>query len=108
MKRVLLIFFCLSFLTGCATLIARTPLREMGDADFPRSYPATYMDSMGLVDSFRPNGPYKGAFEWPLRIGSAILLLVDFPISIVTDTICLPLDILLYEPRDLGNPSNQD
>ncbi len=99
MKRVLIILLCFPFIIGCGTFLARSGLRSE-ISDIPRFYPATNVDGGIIVGSFI-NEDWS---PWPRRIGLFCLGLVDFPISIVTDTVCLPLDIWLYEPYEPSEP----
>lgn len=96
MKKVIFLILLVPFLAGCGTYFARSGWRNES-SDIPRFYPATAMD-YGMMSIWRdnPNTQRKS-------VGTKILWssvgLIDTPISIVTDTICIPLDIWAYEPR---------
>ena len=95
-KTLIILLLCLPFFTGCGTLCARTPWRNE-ISDIPRFYPATYFDGCLLIAPCNPNNEAWGSF--PRRLGIWCIGLVDLPFSLVTDTLCFPLDIWAYEPR---------
>ncbi|MFA6172798.1 MAG: YceK/YidQ family lipoprotein [Kiritimatiellales bacterium] len=95
MKKMMFVLFLLPLLTGCGTFFMRTGWRnELSDV--PRFYPASYMDGVLLIAPCNPNFAEK---SMPSRLGMTCIGLVDLPISIVTDTLCIPLDIWVYESR---------
>jgi uncharacterized protein YceK len=95
MKKMILMLAMVPLLTGCGTFLARTPWRDEGI--LPRYYPATavsgYCVAMPFMSEDRTHKP------WPQRTLVGMMGIVDLPISLVTDTICLPYDAFIYRGR---------
>jgi uncharacterized protein YceK len=91
-NRVFILLFCVPILSGCGTFVARTGWR----AESPyltRVYPATSWDyhlavRLGLLDRYQSE---RSGIE---RAGMFCLGIADLPISLLTDTVCLPMDII--------------
>lgn len=75
----------LLLVTGCGTWMARSGWRYEGGG-WPRYYPATWFDLNTLQ-------------YWPKPWGR--FYLIDLPVSLTTDTICLPLDLLSHFDKGL-------
>ncbi len=90
---ILICILSLPGLTGCGTFGARSELRDTMEP--PRYYPATYLDAVVWGKLF---DPVKDSSQILVRIGGACLIILDLPISLVTDTLWLPCDIWDYEP----------
>jgi uncharacterized protein YceK len=101
MKRMVHLFMCVfaaTLMSGCATVVKRTSL----SGSEPKGlYPATRADVSGTIDYCRnrldPVGFARGAgpTHHPNVIEKALWVIfatVDLPISLVTDTVCLPWD----------------
>lgn len=74
--------------TGCGTILARS---DGGVWDSPRLYPATQVNAefLGVIGE----EPNSGDIGQQLACAVSPLFLLDLPISIATDTLCLPFDI---------------
>ncbi len=76
---------------GCASIAARSTT----DVHRPHPkfvYPGTQIDAQWVVSPFDEKGQTSGiyaGFAWPLAVAG----IVDFPFSLVLDTICLPYDV---------------
>lgn len=86
MKRLLLaaVAAC-GLLAGCATW----QVRVEGHVWQP-IYPATCVDA-GVV------ALYWTEFGWPAGLMITPLALLDLPFSLVSDTVCLPYDLVVWE-----------
>lgn len=89
----------MSVLSGCATMVMRTSISGSGPKGL---YPATRGDVLGAYDYVRneydPFGGWRGAgpSRNPNVLEKALWVVfaaIDLPISIVTDTFCLPADL---------------
>ena len=74
MNRVVIIALISLFLSGCGTFASRDPFFNK-----PGVYPATRFD----VDGIRE-----------LELPYPVFLVLDMPISLVTDTLLIPYDLL--------------
>ena len=75
-------------MSGCATAVARI---ELGPPN--TVYPATVMDC-GYLKAMATDGcVFQGQVVWWARPVIFAVFLVDLPISLVADTLCLPFDI---------------
>ena len=63
-----------------------------------RYYPATCLDGEMVAGPFIPSNYDVAGF--PKLAGCFVLGIVDLPISLVTDTICVPADIWFYDPEN--------
>ena len=82
--------------TGCGTLLRSTEAGAPGEL-----YPAVNVDVQGWRWAARPD-PWGGS--GPSAVGVCLarfLCLIDLPISLVTDTVLLPVDLALKEPSIL-------
>lgn len=95
MKKILIIIAMLPFLSGCGTFVARTGWRNECSG-IPRYYPATVVDAQIIAAPFNLDAELSSL---PRRLFGCLVGIVDLPISLVTDTVCIPLDIWSYEPR---------
>ena len=109
MRTVLILGLVLSVVTGCGTFIARTPWREECGG-LTRVYPATWVDydlavRRGIVDH------YETGSRVPERLGNVCVGVLDTPISLVTDTLCLPVDLyslLFGDQRAVVYPGDRE
>ncbi len=84
-KTIIIIFIILMlFCTGCGTIIARGTMLHP-----PGLYPATKFD-IGLSRDTYEHVTYTHDYVYILTIP---VLLIDFPISIIFDTLLLPIDL---------------
>ena len=87
-----------SFLSGCGTLVARVGFPD-GSSDIPQYYPATVVDAQLIFSPFyllivEPSEIYEDDLTTlPRALLACLVGVVDLPISLVSDTICIPLDI---------------
>ena len=82
MKKFILITQSLVFLiftTSCGTITAR----DTSETN-KMLYPATQTDVVYM---------YACLIEEPILFPAGLLFLVDLPISLITDTVCLPVDL---------------
>lgn len=105
MKQMMFILVLVPFLSGCGTFIARSQWRDEGI--MPRYYPATafsgYCVAMPFLSEERTHKPL------PKRALIGVVGVVDLPVSLVTDTICLPYDAFIYRGRaDHNKPSREN
>jgi uncharacterized protein YceK len=99
-KPLLLLALIPALLSGCGTFIARTAFRE--ESHPPRYYPATCIDGYGISRPFYRDS-YRDSLG-PKAVAVSLGSLVDLPISLATDTLCLPLDIWAYSgPHEAGD-----
>ena len=82
-----LLLFC-----GCGTWMARSGWRYEGGG-WPRYYPATWWDLQALDPSQHLITDQLCPKPWGY--------LIDLPVSLATDTICLPLDLLSHFDKGL-------
>lgn len=102
MKRMIKAVLCaltVIFFSGCATVITRT---DISGSKSKGLYPATRADVTGTYHYCRNEldlfGAWRGAGtqRHPSILEKAVWIVfatIDFPISLVTDTVCLPWDI---------------
>lgn len=98
MRYVIILLLFVPFLSGCGTFFARTGWR----AESPfmtKLYPATSWDyhfavRLGVTDYHRTGRSINE------RIGNVCMGVLDAPISIITDTVWLPFDFILYFLKD--------
>ncbi|MGT8859138.1 YceK/YidQ family lipoprotein [Enterobacter sp. 186315] len=74
MKRIVIVALISMFLSGCGTFVSRDPFFKK-----PGVYPATRFDAEGIEEL---------EFPYPL------FLALDMPISLITDTLLIPYDLL--------------
>jgi uncharacterized protein YceK len=96
--RLLATLTILATMDGCGTICRN----EFKEAESVQVYPATRYDSFVIVDMGLKGGVAVGFPEdytvlhyiigCPLAV---VLGLVDLPISLITDTLCLPYDLLV-------------
>lgn len=99
MKRLVQVFLvacCLTAVTGCATIHVRGS--RDGDGEF---YPALNADRYAIKQAWAKHYGWTGGYRIPPLIAAVITLfhIVDMPISLVTDTVSLPIDIKRYKER---------
>ena len=93
MKKSIIIFTLLPvILSGCGTINARMPLDSTSRTRF---YPATCFDGQMIGAPFIPDNYDTSGF--PKLAGCLLMGVIDLPISLVTDTICIPVDIWAYK-----------
>jgi uncharacterized protein YceK len=87
---------CVCFLTACGTVSTRTSLKTELSDDFPPVYPATYVDT-GLITA-----PCRSSFSGSAgkKAGACFCGLLDLPISLATDTLLLPYDLVVSASTD--------
>ncbi|MBU0715298.1 MAG: YceK/YidQ family lipoprotein [Verrucomicrobia bacterium] len=97
--RILLVAVSASLLSGCATVVMRT---DISGSEPKGLYPATRADVSGSIRYCRnkldPFGGWRGAGtpRHPNIVEKCLWVvfsIIDFPISIVTDTVCFPWDL---------------
>ena len=103
MRKVLLLVLVFPLLAGCGTFVARTPLREECGG-LTRVYPATWAD-IDLVLIHGAFAHYETETRASQKIGLFCIGVLDTPISLVTDTLCLPVDVyyLLFRKHRVFN-----
>lgn len=103
MKNVVtLIAVCMiSIVQGCATAVVRSSERAVRYSGY---YPATRADVRTLSGMF--DEPEVGNWMQGLDKWLAPLLVLDIPISLITDTVLLPLDV--YEEAKAPENLRQD
>jgi uncharacterized protein YceK len=84
------VFVVLLSMTGCMSILARR--RPDIDSAYPRYvYPGVQLDCVAMTSPFDPRAQtdalYAG-FAYPLFF----IGLLEFPFSVVLDTVCLPYD----------------
>ena len=82
--------FCILIISGCATIQSRTdglPIL-VPSGKVTKVYPAVVYDCKELYDIH---------WNYTYKIPSVVILIVDLPISIITDTILLPYDLIVWE-----------
>ncbi len=90
-----LLLLCEVFLlSGCGTWAARVGRGELTDEFWP-VYPATYCDVGFASAPFRPMDEVSNG----KRAGMCVIGILDFPISVATDTLLLPYDICVSGDR---------
>lgn len=104
MRKLIIALALVTLLSGCGTFIARTDWRHEGGG-IPAFYPASYVDGALLVSSCNPEIDGRSL---PRRVGVGLLGVVDLPVSVVTDTLCLPLDIRDYFGSDQTERKGED
>ena len=92
----LLPLLLLPFLAGCGTWMARSGWQYEGGG-WPPTYPATWYDVWSISNYSKT--------ELPQRHVLIALLVVDVPVSAVSDTLLLPFDLFVapYDKRLLKN-----
>ena len=114
-KRLIQFLACIitvMLMSGCATVVMRTSL----SGSEPKGlYPATRADVTGTMNycqnQLDPTGFARGAgpthhpnvvekFLW------VVFATIDLPISLVTDTVCLPFDLTEKKKMTKGEPGN--
>jgi uncharacterized protein YceK len=100
MKQAQVILAILGVLlcSGCGTILVRTGAA----ADVKRPYPATRVDAQ-VVSVWGEEHNSGDIGQEYFRLASPFFL-VDFPVSLITDTLCLPWD-LLSKPREAESPT---
>lgn len=81
---------------GCATVLVRSSKHEIT----PGPYPATRYDGRFIANGFTSdtrNGWTGDRMRVRDRVAILFLGLLDMPFSLVTDTLCLPVDIFADE-----------
>ena len=82
----LVMVFILVFCTGCSTIVSHSLSKGA-----PPAYAGTWMNSHFIKDA---------ASEVSSDVPAAIVItygVIDFPLSLVADTICLPYDLAVAE-----------
>jgi len=106
MKKSLIIFLTMFFLTSCASIAIRNDL-DKAKRDFYHQdlsyYPATKVDIFCL--SLTPANVKLSA---PYGIAFFFGCLIDLPVSLTIDTVCLPADIYLTHKQQKNNNSIKD
>lgn len=97
MKKVIVLLLIVPLLTGCGTFFARTGWRDEA-SDIPRFYPAAALDC-GMMCIWHNDPSVARKSLWRKLLWSSVGL-IDLPISLVTDTVCLPFDIWNYHARE--------
>lgn len=94
-KYVIVATCCMVLLTsGCATTLVRTGLVNDPSGpvkrgpDLPPVYPSTVIDCLFMADVVVEGEAIYFAF--------LPLALIDLPVSILTDTLFLPIDLLVF------------
>ena len=108
MRKIIIKFIALTLIplfTGCATVVKRT---DLSAGEIKSIYPATVGDVSGTINycqnKLDPFGAFRGAttksnpnvlekFLW------CTFATIDLPISLVADTICLPVDLYLVNNK---------
>ncbi len=92
---------------GCATVLVRSSKHEIT----PGPYPATRYDGRFIANGFTSdtrNGWTGDRMRARDRVAILLLGLLDMPFSLVTDTLCLPVDIFAHkEPKTAPAESRQ-
>lgn len=91
MRKTVIALPVFLLMTGCGTFLARR-----GDphaASLPHVYPATYLSGTFVVAPWSEGG---GLDPMPYRLSLTAVGIVDTPISLLTDTLCLPFDAFLW------------
>ena len=116
MKRIIQTAACaiaVTLLSGCATVVMRT---DISGSETKGLYPATRADVTGtsryLRNKLDPGGAWRGAgpSHHPNVLEKAIWVVfaaVDLPISLVTDTLCLPWDLNKRHERESSNKASE-
>jgi uncharacterized protein YceK len=97
MQKLILTIAMLPLLSGCGTFVARTGWRHEV-AGIPQYYPATVVDAQFIASPFyilidSPSDYYESPSTLPRVILGCLVGVVDLPISLVTDTVCIPVDM---------------
>jgi uncharacterized protein YceK len=100
--RIVLIAMFLTITFGCGTFIGREypSLRAVDGSPF---YPATLMDAYFIYGGVRQFERERPTSEFPSRTASCFIVplsILDLPISIATDTILFPVDLI----REIKRP----
>jgi len=88
--RLIMLSGVLILCGGCSTLETRDGARS------EKYYPATKMDFNRIGEGMSSSGD-PGAMIGGLALISVPLYIMDVPISLISDTICLPFDIFYKE-----------
>lgn len=93
MKKIIQVYlalFLMTIMAGCATYRVRNP----DCRSVPHAYPAVEVDCREWIWEMGILGNVCDAkLGWLTRIAVVICSMVDLPISVVTDTLCLPWDL---------------
>ena len=79
--------------SGCGTFVERFPLDSHPKP--PICYPATCFDGQLIAGPFIPDNYETSGF--PKLAGCMLIGIVDLPISLAIDTVCIPYDIYVWE-----------
>ena len=94
MRTCMLVLLFGLAMTGCATVAARSS--QHGEKQTSGVYPATRMDAGMIATPFDPDAKDEPAGR---RWGRCGLGLIDLPVSLISDTVCLPYDLLADESQ---------